>query len=83
MTTKDAQSDVMSWTNQELEILVKAGFVPEYLLHPSMYIELCEFLKSNKEILNTHCGRYPENIHDQTIGKKQNWLDSTRYLIKI
>jgi hypothetical protein len=55
----------MNWTNQELEIWIKAGLVPMHLLNPENYLELINFLRTNKEKLHACYKRNPEEDYYQ------------------
>jgi len=58
-------TDDMSWTNQELEIWVKAGLVPIHLLDPTNHIDLINFLRINKEKLHACYQRNPDENYCQ------------------
>ena len=55
----------MNWTNQELEIWIKAGLVPMHLLNPENHLELINFLRTNKEKLHACYKRNPEEDYYQ------------------
>jgi hypothetical protein len=52
----------MNWTNQELEIWIKAGLVPMHLLNPENHLDLINFLRTNKEKLQACYKRNPEEL---------------------
>jgi hypothetical protein len=62
---EDNSVNDMSWTSQELEIWANANLVPRDLLHPSRYLELCDFLSKNKEILYRHYKMNTDEDHYQ------------------
>lgn len=61
MNTDTQKSQILSWTLQELEDCVSANLLPKELLHPSKYLELCDFINKNKELFYHH---NPKNIVD-------------------
>ena len=64
----------MNWTNQELEIWIKAGLVPTHLINPENHLELINFLKANKEKLHA-CYKInsKESYYEVQVPPKSEW----------
>jgi len=67
MTTQNSNNQIEDtfWTRDELKMWIKAGLIPTYLLDPSMHLELCNFLRVNKETLYTYYRKSSQDDHHQ------------------